>query len=127
MVVVESFGVYYIERGLNALDEITTPNVEYAEIGVQSEYVIDADEGKVQIVDLKYDFHNRGNHDAYTVTAKSLGPGHKKGKLVYYNTVDKTVYKEVPFNDLAPGEEITDTIENADDMIFTMQSLDTTG
>ena len=95
----------------------TSRDGEYAEIGVQSEYVIDADEGKVQIVDLKYDFHNRGNHDAYTVTAKSLGPGHKKGKLVYYNTIDKTVYKEVPFEDLAPGDEITDTIENPDDML----------
>ena len=37
--------------------------------------------------------------------------------LVYYNTVDKTVYKEVPFTDLAPGQEITDTIENPDDML----------
>ena len=48
---------------------------------------------------------------------KSLGPGHKNGKLVYYNTVDKTVYKEVPFTDLAPGQEITDTIENPNDML----------
>ncbi|MDO4753291.1 MAG: hypothetical protein Q4A36_03630 [Candidatus Saccharibacteria bacterium] len=95
----------------------TSRDSEYAEIGVQSEHLIEAYEGPVQIVDLKYDFHNRGNHDAYTVTAKSLGPGYKNGKLVYYNTVDKTVYKEVPFNDLAPGSEIVDTIENSDDML----------
>ena len=79
--------------------------------------MIEANEGSVQIVDLKYDFHDRGNHDAYVVTAKSLGPGHKNGKLVYYNTVDKTVYKEVPFSDLAPGDEISDTIVNSDDML----------
>ena len=96
---------------------VTSRDSDYADIGVQSEYPINASEGQVQITNLKYDFHSRGNHDAYIVTAKSLGPGHKNGKLVYYNTVDKTVYKEVPFNDLAPGEEITDTIENADDML----------
>lgn len=95
----------------------TSRDNDYADIGVQSEHPIDAGEGQVQITDVKYDFHSRGNHDAYTVTAKSLGPGHKNGKLVYYNTVDKTVYKEVPFTDLAPGEEITDTIENPDDML----------
>lgn len=95
----------------------TSRDSEYAEIGVQSEHLIDAYEGPVQIIDLKYDFHDRGNHDAYTVTAKSLGPGHKNGKLVYYNTINKTVYKEVPFNDLAPGDEISDTIENSDDML----------
>ena len=95
----------------------TSRNGDYADIGVQSEYPIDAGEGQVQITNLKYDFHNRGNHDAYTVTAKSLGPGHKNGKLVYYNTVNKTVYKEVPFTDLAPGEEIVDTIENSDEML----------
>ena len=95
----------------------TSRDGDYADIGVQSEHPIDAGEGQVQITDVKYDFHSRGNHDAYTVTAKSLGPGHKNGKLVYYNTVDKTVYKEVPFTDLAPGEEITDTIENPDDML----------
>ncbi|MBQ5812047.1 hypothetical protein IIW29_00510 [Candidatus Saccharibacteria bacterium] len=95
----------------------TSRDGDYADIGVQSEHPIDAGEGQVQITDVKYDFHSRGNHDAYTVTTKSLGPGHKNGKLVYYNTVDKTVYKEVPFTDLAPGEEITDTIENPDDML----------
>lgn len=95
----------------------TSRDSDYADIGVQSERPINVSEGQVQITNLKYDFHSRGNHDAYIVTAKSLGPGHKNGKLVYYNTVDKTVYKEVPFNDLAPGEEITDTIENADDML----------
>ncbi|MBQ1298260.1 hypothetical protein IIY24_00250 [Candidatus Saccharibacteria bacterium] len=95
----------------------TSRDDDYADIGVQSEYLIEANEGSVQIVDLKYDFHDRGNHDAYVVTAKSLGPGHKNGKLVYYNTVDKTVYKEVPFSDLAPGDEISDTIVNSDDML----------
>lgn len=95
----------------------TSRDGDYADIGVQSEHPIDAGEGQVQITNVKYDFHSRGNHDAYTVTAKSLGPGHKNGKLVYYNTVDKTVYKEVPFTDLAPGQEITDTIENPDDML----------
>ena len=95
----------------------TSRNDDYADIGVQSEYVVDASEGQVQIINLKYDFHNHGNRDAYTVTAKSLGPGHKSGKLVYYNTVNKTVYKEVPFSDLAPGQEITDTIVNPDDML----------
>ena len=95
----------------------TSRNDDYADIGVQSEYVVDASEGQVQITNLKYDFHNHGNRDAYTVTAKSLGPGHKSGKLVYYNTVNKTVYKEVPFSDLAPGQEITDTIVNPDDML----------
>lgn len=95
----------------------TSRDSDYAEIGVQSEHLIEASEGSVQIADLKYDFHNRGNHDAYTVTVKSLGPGHKKGKLVYYNTIDRTVYKEVPFEDLAPGEEISDTIENTDEML----------
>ena len=95
----------------------TSRDDDYADIGVQSEYVVDASEGQVQITNLKYDFHDRGDHDAYTVTAKSLGPGHKSGKLVYYNTVNKTVYKEVPFSDLAPGEEITDTIVNPDDML----------
>ena len=95
----------------------TSRDDDYADIGVQSEYVVDASEGQVQITNLKYDFHNRGNHDAYTVTAKSLGPGHKNGKIVYYNTINKTVYKEVPFTDLAPGEEIIDTIENPDDML----------
>ena len=95
----------------------TSRDSEYAEIGVQSEHLIEANEGQVQIMNLKYDFHNRGNHDAYTVTAKSLGPGHKNGKLVYYNRINKTVYKEVPFNDLAPGEEISDVIENPDDML----------
>lgn len=95
----------------------TSRNDDYADIGVQSEYVVDASEGQVQITNLKYDFHNHGDRDAYTVTAKSLGPGHKSGKLVYYNTVNKTVYKEVPFSDLAPGQEITDTIVNPDDML----------
>ncbi|MBR3180814.1 hypothetical protein IKF63_01920, partial [Candidatus Saccharibacteria bacterium] len=95
----------------------TSRNDDYADIGVQSEYVVDASEGQVQITNLKYDFHNHGNRDAYTVTAKSLGPGHKSGKLVYYNTVDKTIYKEVPFSDLAPGSEIVDTIENPDAML----------
>ena len=95
----------------------TSRDGDYAEIGVQSEYVVEANAGSVQITDLKYDFHNRGNHDAYIVTAKSLGPGHKNGKLVYYNTIDKTVYKEVPFEDLAPGEEIVDIIENTDEML----------
>ena len=95
----------------------TSRDSDFATIGVQSESLIDAGEGSVQIIGLKYDFHNRGNHDAYIVTAKSLGPGHKSGKLVYYNTVDKTVYKEVPFSDLAPGQEIVDTIENTDDML----------
>ena len=95
----------------------TSRDDEYADIGVQSEYLVKADEGSVQLVDLKYDFHDRGNHDAYTVTAKSLGPGHKNGKLVFYNTVDKTVYKEVPFENLAPGEEISDIVENSDDML----------
>ncbi len=95
----------------------TSRDDEYAEIGVQSEHKIEASEGPVYIVDLKYDFHDRGNHDAYTVTAKSLGPGHKNGKLVYYNTIDKTVYKEVPFSNLAPGDEISDTLENSDDML----------
>lgn len=95
----------------------TSRNDDYADIGVQSEYVVDASEGQVQITNLKYDFHDHGNRDAYTVTAKSLGPGHKSGKLVYYNTVNKTVYKEVPFSDLAPGQEITDTIVNPDDML----------
>ena len=95
----------------------TSRNDEYADIGVQSEHLVEASDGKMQIVDLKYDFHSRGNHDAYTVTAKSLGPGHKNGKLVYYNTIDKTVYKEVPFDDLAPGDEISDTIENTDEML----------
>ena len=95
----------------------TSRDDDYADIGVQSEYVVDASEGQVQITNLKYDFHDRGDHDAYTVTAKSLGPGHKSGKLVYYNTVNKTVYKEVPFSDLAPGQEITDTIVNPDDML----------
>ena len=48
---------------------------------------------------------------------ESLSPGHKNGKLVYYNTVDKKVCKEVPFTDLAPDQEITDAIENPDDML----------
>lgn len=95
----------------------TSRDDEYADIGVQSEHLVEANEGPVQIVDLKYDFHDRGNHDAYTVTTKSLGPGHKNGKLVFYNTIDKTVYKEVPFEDLAPGEEFVDVIENSDDML----------
>ncbi|MDO5481205.1 MAG: hypothetical protein Q4F60_02590 [Candidatus Saccharibacteria bacterium] len=95
----------------------TSRDDDYADIGVQSEHLVEANEGSVQIIDLDYDFHNRGNHDAYTVTARSLGPGHKSGKLVYYNTVDKTVYKEVPFNDLAPGDEISDVLENSDIML----------
>ncbi|MBR3052062.1 hypothetical protein IKG60_00380 [Candidatus Saccharibacteria bacterium] len=95
----------------------TSRNDDYADIGIQSEYLVDASAGSVQIVGLKYDFHDRGNHDAYTVTAKSLGPGHKNGKLVYYNTIDKTVYKEVSFSDLGPGDEIVDTIENSDIML----------
>ena len=95
----------------------TSRDSEYADIGVQSERLVEASEGSVQIANLKYDFHNHGNHDAYTVTAKSLGPGIKKGKIVFYNTIDKTVYKEIPFENLAPGNEFSCTIENPDDML----------
>ena len=38
-------------------------------------------------------------------------------KIVFYNTIDKTVYKEIPFENLAPGNEFSYTIENPDDML----------
>ena len=49
MVVVEAFGVYYIGHAVDTLDEITTPNVEYAEIGI---YVRDDDTAE-SLIDAK--------------------------------------------------------------------------
>ena len=95
----------------------TSRNDEYANIGVQSEYSLEVTEGPVQITGADYDFHNHGHHDAYTATIKSLGPGKKSGKLVFYNTVDKDVYKEVSFSDLAPGDEMSSTIELSENML----------
>lgn len=95
----------------------TSRDDEYAEIGVQSEQYIEASEGPVQIVGTNYDFHDHGNHDAYKVTIKSYGPGIKKGKLTFFNTVSKEVYKEVSFDNLAPGVEFSHALENEYNML----------
>ena len=68
-------------------------------------------EGPTRISATDYDFRTRAYQDSYTVTIKSLGPGTKKGKIVFYNTAKlEEVYDEVSFDNLTPGSETSATL-----------------
>ncbi len=89
----------------------TSRDAEFDEIGIQSEHLVDIPEGPTWLSDTDYDFRTLYRHDAYRVTIKSLGPGIKKGKIVFYNTGNLDVYKEVPFSNLYPGSETSADLE----------------
>ena len=55
--------------------------------------------------------------DAYVATVKSLGPGIKKGKIVFYNRNNSEVYLEKAFDGLAPGQTFTTRIMKTADML----------
>ena len=82
----------------------------YSTIGIQSEAPIDIPEGPTRITSADYDFRSSPGKDAYTITIKSLGPGKKNGKIVFYNTSTLEVYQENKFEDLMPDAEMKATL-----------------
>ncbi|MBQ9029723.1 hypothetical protein IJ114_03080 [Candidatus Saccharibacteria bacterium] len=99
----------YIEEKSFVLG-VTSRGEDYDAIGIQSDYPVNASEGPVYITSSNYNFLS-GRTDTYTATVKSLGPGKKSGKIVFYDRTNLTVYQSSDFKNLAPGEELSATLK----------------
>ena len=95
---------------------VTSRGADYDTIGVQSDYPVEASEGPVYIISADYNFLN-GHTDSYAATIKSLGPGKKDGKLIFYDRTNLTIYQTSDFKDLAPGQELSFTLTADDKML----------